>query len=270
MEDAAQVIGEALPELAAQTKNPTLANPPQFLIDILAPLKEKALNGAGDVDSNRLCLHVEREIGGMADKVLSGIKTDEREAMVLKILHVVYYTTPKGHRAKVTKYMGEDPGDTFCKNKDIRCNFLYWLRLLRGETGLEESKTQREVNESAHAACPTNTPVYPRKWEFKTVSNFELKPLQATSQQVEVQVRYSAHLYCIWEHESIHVCGKVTDEGLAIPTSDPELEWFLDGRCLAALMSLKAHLLDIAQQVQHEHARPKQAPEAPEHLLTAL
>ncbi|KAF9404261.1 hypothetical protein BGZ76_007025, partial [Entomortierella beljakovae] len=71
-----------------------------------------------------------------------------------------------------------------------------------GETGLEPSKTERQVNEDAHSGRSTNTSVNPRKadckivvsvvkskkWEFKPISNFELKPLHASSQLVEVQV----------------------------------------------------------------------------------
>ncbi|KAF9371681.1 hypothetical protein BGX21_005039, partial [Mortierella sp. AD011] len=264
MEDAAQVFGEALPELIARTKNPTLADPPQFLTDILAPLKEKALNEDGDIDSSRLCLHVEREIGGIADKVLSGIKIDERDNPMPRLKD----------GAKIPKYMGENPGDTFYKNKDIRGNFLYRLHC-RGETGVEESKTQKEVNESAHAACPA-TPrkvdcklvasvVKSKKWEFKTISTFELKPLQANVQQARFLlflIGYSAQLRHLGAWIG-YVCGKVLDEELVIPTSDPELEWFLDGRCLAVSMSLKAHFLAITQQVQREHARPIQAPEVP-------
>lgn len=52
-------------------------------------------------------------------------------------------------------------------------------------------------------------------------------------------IGYSAQLYCLWEYESVHVCGKVLEEELAIPTSEPELEWFIDGRCIAALLSLR-------------------------------
>ncbi|KAF9152458.1 hypothetical protein BGX20_005152 [Mortierella sp. AD010] len=245
MEDAAQVFGEALPELIARTKNPTLADPPQFLTDILAPLKEKALNEDGDIDSSRLTsLCHEDPMPRLKDG------------------------------AKIPKYMGENPGDTFYKNKDIRGNFLYRLHC-RGETGVEESKTQKEVNESAHAACPA-TPrkvdcklvasvVKSKKWEFKTISTFELKPLQANVQQARFLlflIGYSAQLRHLGAWIG-YVCGKVLDEELVIPTSDPELEWFLDGRCLAVSMSLKAHFLAITQQVQREHARPIQAPEVP-------
>lgn len=52
-------------------------------------------------------------------------------------------------------------------------------------------------------------------------------------------IGYSAQLYCLWEYESVHVCGKVLGEELAIPTSEPELEWFMDGGCMAALLSLR-------------------------------
>jgi hypothetical protein len=46
-------------------------------------------------------------------------------------------------------------------------------------------------------------------------------------------------MYCLWEYESVHVCSKVLGEELAIPTSEPELEWFMDGRCMAALLLLR-------------------------------
>ncbi|KAF9898119.1 hypothetical protein BX616_004471 [Lobosporangium transversale] len=300
MEDAAEVFGKTLPGLTSRTRNPTLADLPQFLVDLLTPLKEKALNGDGEVDSEMLYLYVEQEIGGMASKVLGGTKIDEREAMVLKIVHEVAslcradpIPRPRDTEQKSQGVWEKILGILFAKTR---------VSVVIGETGLQETKAQREANESAHAACPTNKLVTPRKvdcklvvsvvkskkWEFKTISNFELKPLQASSQQMEIQVRknmrlnhsvvkklpsthhyfldihgYSAQLYCIWGHDSVHVCGRVLDEELVIPTSDSELEWFLDGRCLAALMSLKAHLLEIAQQVQREHARPMQAPEAP-------
>lgn len=51
-------------------------------------------------------------------------------------------------------------------------------------------------------------------------------------------IGYSAQLG-LWEYESVHVCGKVLQEELAIPTSEPELEWFMDGRCPATLLSLR-------------------------------
>ncbi|KAG0012031.1 hypothetical protein BGZ81_001796, partial [Podila clonocystis] len=113
-----------------------------------------------------------------------------------------------------------------------------------------------------------------------------MKSLQAGSQQVEIQARknmrlnhsiskkirstklyfldmhgYSAQLYCLWEYDSVHICGKVLDEELAIPTSEPELEWFMDGRCMAALLSLRTHFLKVAQGVQQDHARPSKAVE---------
>jgi hypothetical protein len=64
---------------------------------------------------------------------------------------------------------------------------------------LETSRAERAVNEAAHATTFMNTPVTPRKvdcklvtsivkakkWEFKPISNFEMKSLQATSQEVE-------------------------------------------------------------------------------------
>ncbi|KAF9176564.1 hypothetical protein BGZ49_006150, partial [Haplosporangium sp. Z 27] len=68
--------------------------------------------------------------------------------------------------------------------------------------------------------------------------------------------------------DSVHVCGKAVDEELVIPTSEPELEWFMDGRTIAALLSLKAHYLEVAQQLQRQHARPVQktaAPRTPPH-----
>lgn len=41
------------------------------------------------------------------------------------------------------------------------------------------------------------------------------------------------------EHDGIHVCGKVLDHDLLIPTNALELECFMDGRTLAALFSLR-------------------------------
>ncbi|KAG0196940.1 hypothetical protein BGX28_009535 [Mortierella sp. GBA30] len=73
---------------------------------------------------------------------------------------------------------------------------------------------------------------------------------------------YSAQVYCLWEYESVHVCGKVLEEELAIPTSEPELEWFMDGRCMAALLSLRTYFLKVAQRVQQDHARPSKTSEA--------
>ncbi|KAI7821419.1 hypothetical protein BC939DRAFT_209217 [Gamsiella multidivaricata] len=179
-----------------------------------------------------------------------------------------------------------------------------------------------------------NTPVTPRKvdcklvasvvkakkWEFKPISNFEMKSQQAGCQQVEIQARknmrlnhsiskkipstklyfldmhgifrafglanhdhfpsvaltltdlsivymhrigYSAQLYCLWEYESVHVCGKVLEEELAIPTSEAELEWFMDGRCIAALLSLRTYFQKVAQRVQQDYARPSKTIETP-------
>lgn len=80
--------------------------------------------------------------------------------------------------------------------------------LISGETGLETSRTERAVNEAAHAINFMNTPVTPRKvdcklvasvvkakkWEFKPISNFEMKSSQATNQQVEIQARKNMRL----------------------------------------------------------------------------
>jgi hypothetical protein len=80
--------------------------------------------------------------------------------------------------------------------------------LISGETGLETSRAERAVNEAAHAITFMNTPVTPRKvdcklvasvvkakkWEFKPISNFEMKSSQATSQQVEIQARKNMRL----------------------------------------------------------------------------
>ena len=81
-------------------------------------------------------------------------------------------------------------------------------QLSRGETGLETSKEDRAANEVAHASASTNKRVAPRKadcklvasvvkgkkWDFKTISNFEMKSPQACSQQVEIQTRKNIRL----------------------------------------------------------------------------
>ncbi|KAF9180802.1 hypothetical protein BGZ51_005515 [Haplosporangium sp. Z 767] len=301
MEDAAHVIGEDLPELINRTRDSTLTNSPQILTDILTKLKEDARKEDGDLDAHRLCLLVEKEIGCMAMKELDGAQADDNARMILDILRVV---APLCREDAYPR-----PNDTEQKSQSV------WQRILEilfagtrisvviGETGLETSKAERAVNEAAHATTSINTPLAPRKvdcklvasivkakrWEFKPISNFEMKSLHAGRQQVEVQARknmrlnhsivkkipstkhyfldmhgYSAQLYCLWEYESVHVCGKALEEELAIPTSEPELEWFMDGRCMAALLSLRTYFLKVAQRVQQAHARPSKMPEAPQ------
>ncbi|KAG0352864.1 hypothetical protein BGZ54_002540 [Gamsiella multidivaricata] len=296
MEDATQVIGEDLPELINRTRDSTLSNPPQFLIDILAKLKEDARKEDGSLDVQRFCLLVDKEIGCMAMKELDGTQVDDNARMIFEILRVV---VPLCQEDAISR-----PNDTEQKSQSV------WQRILEilfartrisiviGETGLETSKAERIVNETAHAATLMNTPVTPRKvdcklvasvvkakkWEFKPISNFEMKSQQAGCQQVEIQARknmrlnhsiskkipstklyfldmhgYSAQLYCLWEYESVHVCGKVLEEELAIPTSEAELEWFMDGRCIAALLSLRK----VAQRVQQDYARPSKTIETP-------
>jgi hypothetical protein len=62
-------------------------------------------------------------------------------------------------------------------------------------------------------------------------------------------IGYSAQLYCLWEYESVHVCGQVLGEELTIPTSKPELEWFMDGGCMAALLSLRVSKMFVRSAV---------------------
>lgn len=60
-----------------------------------------------------------------------------------------------------------------------------------------------------------------------------------------VLYRIFSTTFCLWEYESVHVCGKVLQEELAIPTSEPELQWFMDGRCMATLLSLRAREMSV-------------------------
>ncbi|KAF9083379.1 hypothetical protein BGX27_004154, partial [Mortierella sp. AM989] len=276
MEDAAIAFGEDLEHLIEKTKNLKLAEPPSYLIDILRLFKEDSYDGSGEIDVPRMMLLVNKEIGNIASNELDGNRTDINSRIILDILRVVL---PLCKEDAVPR-----PNDT-----EQKCQSL-WQRILEilfadtrisvviGETGLASTKTERAENEAAHSGTSTNNPVMPRKvdcklvasvvkakkWEFKPISNFEMKPIQAGSQQVEIQARknmrlnhsisksipskeqyflnihgYSAQLYRLWEYESVHVCGRVLDEELVIPTCEPELEWLLEGKCLVTLLSLR-------------------------------
>ncbi|KAF9086709.1 hypothetical protein BGX27_003116, partial [Mortierella sp. AM989] len=182
----------------------------QALYDI-----EGAYNGDGDFDSRRLFLLAEKELGSMSIKELCGGQINGRERMVLEIIRLVslltimvnirpYYMAPLCRLDPIPR-----PKDSEQKSQNV------WERILEilfegtrisveiGETGLEPSKAERVINEAAYAATSISTPVTARKvdcklaasvvkskkWEFKPISNFELKPVQATHQQVEIQAR---------------------------------------------------------------------------------
>ncbi|KAF9162201.1 hypothetical protein BGX20_001814 [Mortierella sp. AD010] len=293
MEDAVIAIGEDLEHLIEKTRNLKLAEPPSYLIDTLRLFKEDSYDENGEINIPRMTLLVNKEIGNIASNELDGNRTDTNSQIILDILRIVL---PLCKEDAVPR-----PNDTEQKCQSV------WQRILEilfadtrisvviGETGLASTKTERAENEAAHSGTSTNKPVMPRKvdcklvasvvkakkWEFKPISNFEFKSMQASSQQVEIQARknmrlnhsisknipskeqlflnihgYSAQLYRLWEYESVHVCGRVFDEELVIPTCEPELEWFLDGKCLATLLSLRTHFLRVAQEVQRDHARP--------------
>ncbi|KAF8947805.1 hypothetical protein BGZ46_005470, partial [Entomortierella lignicola] len=204
MEDASNVIGEELPGLINRMKNSELVDPPQFLTNILSPLKEGAYNEDGDFDSRRLYLLAGREIGSMCTNELSGGQINDKERMVLGIIRVV---APLCRLEPIPR-----PKDSEQKCQNV------WERILNilfegtrtsveiGETGLEPSKAERAINEAAHTAA--STPVAARKvdcklvasvvkskkWEFKPLSNFELKPGKASLSQVEIQVRKNMRL----------------------------------------------------------------------------
>ncbi|KAF9575682.1 hypothetical protein EC968_002246 [Mortierella alpina] len=113
-----------------------------------------------------------------------------------------------------------------------------------------------------------------KKWEFVTISNSEMKSLRSTAEEVEVMTRknirhnhliinrigasklyflnmhaYSATLMSLQEHDGVHVCGKVLDHDLVIPTNALELECFMDGQTLAALLSLRSSFLQIGREL---------------------
>lgn len=85
MEDAGHVIGEDLPELLKKTRDSTLTDPSQFLIDILGKLKKGACLQNGDIDVQRLSLLVDKEIGCMATKELDGAQADDGARMIFEI-----------------------------------------------------------------------------------------------------------------------------------------------------------------------------------------
>ncbi|KAK3829636.1 MAG: hypothetical protein J3R72DRAFT_263824 [Linnemannia gamsii] len=103
-----------------------------------------------------------------------------------------------------------------------------------------------------------------KQWEFVTISNCEMKSLRSAASEVEIMVRinirhnhlivnrigarkmyflnmhaYSASLKSLNEHDGVHVCGKVLDHDLLVPTNTLELECFMDGRTLAVLLTLR-------------------------------
>lgn len=89
MDGAAHVIGEDLPELINRTRDSTFASAPRFLMDILAKLKEGACKENGDIDVQRLCLLIDKELGSMAIKELDGTPVDDGARMIFEILRVV-------------------------------------------------------------------------------------------------------------------------------------------------------------------------------------
>ncbi|KAF9398967.1 hypothetical protein BGZ76_008003, partial [Entomortierella beljakovae] len=89
MDDAEQVFGEELPDLVQRTKEPSLADPPPFLKDILHPLKEQSMNDHGDIDGHKLSLLIEQKIGSMATEELNGGSINEQERTIFKILNAV-------------------------------------------------------------------------------------------------------------------------------------------------------------------------------------
>ncbi|KAG0007173.1 hypothetical protein BGZ80_004983, partial [Entomortierella chlamydospora] len=155
MEDAAIAIGEDLEHLIEKTRNLKLTEPPSYLIDTLRLFKEDSYDENGEINIPRMMLLVNKEIGNIASNELDGNRTDTNSRIILDILRIV------------------------------------------GETGLASTKTERAENEAAHSGTSTNKPVMPRKvdcklvasvvkakkWEFKPISNFEFKPMQASSQQ---------------------------------------------------------------------------------------
>jgi len=90
MEDAANVIGdEELSQLINRTREFTLADPPQFLTELLTKLKESACGEDGELDVQALSLLVDNEIGSIAAEELKGARQDDCMRMIFEILRVV-------------------------------------------------------------------------------------------------------------------------------------------------------------------------------------
>jgi len=90
MEDAACVTGEdELLQLMDKTRDSALANPSQFLTDLLTKLKENAFGEDGELDVRTLSLLVDNEIGTMAAEDLKGHRQDDHLRIMFEILRVV-------------------------------------------------------------------------------------------------------------------------------------------------------------------------------------
>ncbi|KAF9992454.1 hypothetical protein BGZ65_012223, partial [Modicella reniformis] len=135
----------------------------------------------------------------------------------------------------------------------------------RLSTEKQEKTTDRKKEHPRKVDCKFVVSVERMKqWEFITISNSEMKALRSSANEVDLMVRknirhnhliinrigttkiyflnmhaYSASLMSLREHDGAHVCGKVLDQDLVIPTNALELECFMSGQTLAALFSLR-------------------------------
>ncbi|KAF9177340.1 hypothetical protein BGZ51_008870 [Haplosporangium sp. Z 767] len=145
----------------------------------------------------------------------------------------------------------------------------YAVQQLKGETKSKKKEPPRKVD------CKFVVSVERmKKWEFVTILNSEMKALRSSSDEIEVMTRknirhnhliinrigapkiyflnmhaYSATLMSLHEHDGVHVCGNVLDHDLAIPTNALELECFMNGQTLTALLSLRSFFLQIGREL---------------------
>ncbi|KAF9896948.1 hypothetical protein BX616_006457, partial [Lobosporangium transversale] len=250
-------------------------------------LKDQAQDDQGIFDVGQLADLIDIEKGSLVTKRSQGQKIDATMKLALDILQIVVplCAVDPIHRPVDTEQKSQAVWERVFNTLFAKTV----VTAVIGETGLKGSSKARSQNEAEYAVeRPKGKKASPRKvdckfvvsvehmkkWEFVTISNSEMKPLRSTAVEVEMMVRknirlnhfiinqtgtpkmyflnmqaYSASLMSLREHDGAHVCGKVLNHDLLIPTNHLELECFMDGRTLAALFSLRSYFLQVGRKL---------------------
>ncbi|KAF9103873.1 hypothetical protein BGX29_002820 [Mortierella sp. GBA35] len=292
MDDASECFGKHLRQLRGLVLNNTFSTPEPWLLILLDKIRTMSEDEEAGVDARKVHLVATKYLGELAGQELDGVKVDPQATRTLEIVRLLasqceldVESKPKPTEAMSVR-IWQDVFEVLFKRTAIS--------IVTGETGLAASKEERIQNESHHGGVETS--LTPRKADFilkasvtkmgrtthHDLVNFEHKSISASAVKVSVQLRKSQRhnhavlvrlealddvvfldihglqgkLMKMVREDGVHVCGQMC-EAVFLPSNAYELEIFLRGRSLQALINLRTHVLNAAKKVREDLLVPR-------------